>query len=287
MNQYGIIYVGTSPSGNKYIGQHKSNVLVERLQSHMYRYETFLKKKCILELNKKFQPNKTFPANPSGFCTALYCAFQKYGIKQFKWEVLKDNIPLNQLNTVEDQYINEYDTLAPNGYNLKINKSDGTRSIYSDETLLKMSVSHTKSRKEHLHKYRKHHDELVDVPQFVTHFESGGIRGYRILNHPKCSFKQFADSSTPILELKANMLKFLELCNDKPYETSQKRKQREGIPKGISEQKPGRFLVQFSLYGIKYNKYFSQSPREEALRLATEWMQNKKDQIKVERSETK
>jgi len=66
------------------------------------------------------------------------------------------------------------------------------------------------------------------------------------------------------------------------------RKQETGVPKGISEQRTGRFLVQFRRKGTKYNKFFSQSPRANALKLATEWMNTKKKQlIQEEGSETK
>lgn len=278
----GLIYLVTSPSGKQYIGQHNSDDLKERKRTHGYRYLEFLKKKCILELNKKFNPGKKFPNNPSGFCTSLYCAFQKYSFENFEWEVLQDEIEIEDLNNIEDQYIVEYNTLAPNGYNLKLNESPEGESAYSDETRARMSVSHTESRRIHLHKYRKKHAELEGVPQYVTYFNSGGIRGYRILRHPKCPFKQFADATTPVVELKKQMLEFLQECEDKPYETIQKRKLNKGIPKGISEQKPGRFIVQFRYKGVRYDKFFSMEPRELALKNAIKWMQNKKLELNKE-----
>lgn len=278
----GLIYLVTSPSGKQYVGQHNTDNIDERKRSHGYRYLEFLKKKCILELKKKFNPNKKYPANPSGFCTSLYCAFQKYTFNTFEWEVLQDEIDVEDLNNIEDQYIIEYNTLAPNGYNLKLNECPEGGSAYSDETRAKMSVSHTISRRDHLHKYRKKHAELVDVPQFVTYFDSGGIRGYRIVRHPNCPFKQFADATTPVADLKKQMLEFLQECEEQPYETTQKRKQDKGIPKGISEQKPGRFIVQFSFRGTRYTKFFSMKPRELALQNAVEWMQNKKEELNQE-----
>lgn len=279
--------MGTSPSGKKYIGQHKTEHFATRKRTHDYRYISFIKKKCILELNKKFHPKKTWPKNPPGYCTSLYCAFQKYTIKGFKWQILQKGIPLEELNDIEDRLILKHNALAPNGYNLKLNKSHNGSS-YSEETIQRMSKSHTKSRREHLHKYRKKHEELKGIPQFVTYFESGGIRGYRILRHPNCPFKEFTHATTPVAELKKKTLDFLKKCEKKPYKTTQQRKKEKGIPKGISEQKPGRFLVQFRRKGIKYNKFFSQEPRAVALKLATEWMQNKKKElIQGEGSETK
>lgn len=277
--KYGIIYMATSPSGKKYIGQHNTDDLATRIRTHNYNFIEFIKQKCILELNKKFYPDEKFPDNPKGYCTAFYNAMCKYPFRDFKWEVIEENIPLDELNDIEDRLIIEHNSLVPNGYNLKMNHRHGQHSAYSDETRKKMSASSVIKVRDNLHNYRKKHEELKDVPQFVTYFESGGIRGYRIVRHPKCKSKQFADADTPVVELKRQLLEFLKACEDEPFQTTQQKKATKGIPKGISEQKPGRFLVQFSLRGTRYTKFFSQEPRESALQLATEWMQNKKEEL--------
>lgn len=277
----------TSPEGKRYIGQHNTDKFEERKKSHMYRYYTFLKQKCILELNKKFNPEKNLPANPKGFCTALYCAFQKYGAHTFTWEVLMTELNKEELDMMEDYFITAYRTLVPYGYNLKLNKASETKSAYSEETKKRMSESHIKSVKENLFKYRKKHKELENVPQFVTYFNSGGIRGYRIVRHPNCPFKQFADTTTPVEILKQQMLDFLQECENNPYQTVQARKKEKGIPKGISEQKPGRFLVQFGYKGKRYTKFFWNDDRNISLAQATEWMNNKKASLIEEGSETK
>ena len=129
----GLIYKYTSPEGKSYIGQHNTDNFLSRKRTHNYRYCDFLKAKCILELNKKFYPDKKFPNNPLGFCTALYCAFQKYSISAFTSEILKKDIPLENLNNEEDKLIIKYNTLAPNGYNLKLNNRTNGVS-YSEET---------------------------------------------------------------------------------------------------------------------------------------------------------
>jgi hypothetical protein len=257
----GIIYLVCVPSGKKYVGQHKTNDIEKRKKSHFQSFKAWKK------------------SNKKTGCMALYNAFNKYEFKKCIWVLLEENIPLERLNEIEDSYILELNTLAPSGYNLKLNHSDEYK-VFSEETLNKMSISQSKVYETNLHKYRKKHKELEEVPQFVTYFESGGIRGYRIVNHPNCKSKQFADEQTPVEELKTQTLEFLEKCNKVPYKTLQQVKKEKGIPKGISEQKPGRFLVQFRYKGIKYDKYFSQSPRDEALNLATKWMNLKKDELK-------
>ena len=143
----------------------------------------------------------------------------------------------------------------------------------------RMSESSIKKVHDNLHKYRKKHEELKEVPQYVTYFESGGIRGYRIVRHPNCKSKQFADDKTPILELKSQMLEFLKQCEINPYVNTQQKKIINGIPKGVIEQKTGRFLSIFTYKGIRYTKFFSQEPRSDALKDAIEWMQNKKEEV--------
>lgn len=111
--------------------------------------------------------------------------------------------------------------------------------------------------------------------------------GIELINTLIVNFKQFADADTPILELKEKMLNFLKKCEVDKYITVQDKKIQKGIPKGISEQKPGKFLVQFTYKGKKYNKFFSAEPGERALKEATIWMQNKRKELKEEGSETK
>jgi hypothetical protein len=284
----GLIYMITSPSGKRYVGQHKTDDFDTRKKSHSRNYINFLKAKCIIELKNKFDPTLKIPANPKGFCTALYCAFQKYGFHSFTWDIVHPDLSESDLDMMEDYYILAYNTLHPYGYNLKLNSVKNGKSTYSDATRKQMSESHIKSVRENLHKYRKKHKELEDVPQFVTYFDSGGIRGYRINKHPKCPFKQFADADTPIETLKRQMLEFLQQCESEPYVTVQKRKSDRGIPKGISEQKPGRFIVQFAYKGKRYTKFFWNNDRAISLAAATEWMNAKKESLlQEESSETK
>ena len=51
----------------------------------------------------------------------IHCAIRKYGIDNFNIEVLKviDTQDWNEVNKIESEYIKKYNTLSPNGYNLK------------------------------------------------------------------------------------------------------------------------------------------------------------------------
>ena len=102
MEPLGIIYMYTSPSGKKYIGQtiHPKS----RKQSH--------------ERTAKYE-------KAPGYNNPFYKAIRKYGFENIKYEVLEDNIPQSQLNEREIYWIEKMNSFIPNGYNLT-KGGDGT-----------------------------------------------------------------------------------------------------------------------------------------------------------------
>ena len=109
----GLIYMLTSPSGKKYVGQTK-----QRLARRWYQHWS--------EAYKGSQG-----------CRAVYSAIRKYGKDSFKVCVLESNVADEDLDWTEDFYIVQQNTLAPNGYNLRIwtmgpaGFSDETKAIIS------------------------------------------------------------------------------------------------------------------------------------------------------------
>lgn len=85
----GIIYKLTSPSGKSYVGQTVQS-LEARLGNHRCRSR----------------------------CYAIGAAIKKYGIKAFVVETLATNVPIDQIDDVEDEMIVKHGTLKPGGYNL-------------------------------------------------------------------------------------------------------------------------------------------------------------------------
>jgi len=51
-------------------------------------------------------------------CYAIGAAIKKYGLKNFLVEVLLDDVPVDELDEMEDQCIMKHNTLKPHGYNL-------------------------------------------------------------------------------------------------------------------------------------------------------------------------
>lgn len=62
-------------------------------------------------------------------------ALRKYGIDAFTWEVIDTASTLEELNELEDFYINKYNSII-NGYNLR---QGGDNKLHSDESKIRMS----------------------------------------------------------------------------------------------------------------------------------------------------
>lgn len=101
----GLIYVITNNiNGKQYIGQTIST-LNERWAGH----------KC--DSNRKE--------------TAMALALKKYGFDNFSIESIEENIPYEELDNKEIDYIKEYNTICPNGYNI----SHGGQSFKTEEEI--------------------------------------------------------------------------------------------------------------------------------------------------------
>jgi group I intron endonuclease len=142
-----LIYCHTSPSGKKYIGQ--TNNYNRRCTQH-----------------KNPNRKKLF---------AFHNAINKYGWDSFKHEILKDNLTTDEANNLEEYFIKEYNTLAPNGYNLQ---TGGKNSKPSIETRLKIS-NNCKQKglpKELNHRYGSKHSEETKQKMrdsFINRFQNG------------------------------------------------------------------------------------------------------------------
>lgn len=107
----GSIYVITNKINRKqYIGQTISNV-GHRWSEHKYD---------AIKRNKQ---------------TALASAIRKYGVENFNIKSIQDNIPYKELDIREIEYIKEYNTICPNGYNI----SEGGKSYRTEKERRLMS----------------------------------------------------------------------------------------------------------------------------------------------------
>ena len=102
------VYKLVSPNGKSYIGQ--TNWLEKRFSVHR---------------NSKTR-------------TYLSMAIQKYGFDNFTKTILHEGLAIDESNYYEAKYIEELNTLFPNGYNLR---TGGDNSIPCETTRQRMSVA--------------------------------------------------------------------------------------------------------------------------------------------------
>jgi len=131
-----IIYKITNKTTNKsYIGQ-TVGTFKRRLQQHIRTSKLDKSKQCY-----------------------FHNAINKYGIDAFNCKIIDKCKNIDELNVKEIYYIEKYNTLKPNGYNLTRGGKSTTGFKFSDESKLKISESNkeacknrTKEEKERLSK---------------------------------------------------------------------------------------------------------------------------------------
>lgn len=106
--RYGHIYIiKCKESGKNYVGQ----AISHRLNNDKYRYYGYIGrfKGHICEAVKN--------TKKTGGCTYLNSAIRKYGEEQFTVELI-EKCKFDEMDDREEFYIKEYNTIAPNGYNI-------------------------------------------------------------------------------------------------------------------------------------------------------------------------
>lgn len=103
-------------NGKKYVG-YTSKSLEERIKGHL-----------------RSSRNK----NNKHYFYLFKSALRKYGIISFEWSVLYECSSIKECCEKEKFYINKFDTISPNGYNLT---EGGNGGIQSEETKSKISKS--------------------------------------------------------------------------------------------------------------------------------------------------
>jgi hypothetical protein len=252
------------PDGKKYIGQHQLDTLETRKSSHYGQFKNYCKRTA--------NGDKPFAG-----CNILYEALKQCGFEKASWHILESNVELNDLNELEDIYIQELDTIVPKGYNQRLNGmgSYGNHKVYTEETRKKMSDSQSKVYDTKLHKYRRNNEELTDLPKHVIFVQRDNKQGYCIRDHPKCKSKYFLSSTESVDSLKAKVIKFLADIEENPHVSTRQVKLTTGIPLGILERTTG-YEVQVGRNNRNYSQMFTKSSntKEENLQLAITWLKN-------------
>ena len=172
MENLGEIYCLTSPSGKKYVGQCCKYLSSGKKWGYLSRWKDHIR------------DSKT-----KNFCRLLNNAILKYSPENFLLEIIKE-CNIEELNYYEEYYINIYNTLTPNGYNLT---TGGSICRQSEETKkLKQQSMIGKNKGKILEKRKRNREEDNDLPKYLRYYtDSSGKEGYRISHHPSLKDRSF------------------------------------------------------------------------------------------------
>lgn len=170
----GDIYLITSPSGKQYIGQcvkylksGKEHGYIKRWKAHVSEARRF-----------------------KNYSRILDNAIRKYGEEKFTVELIWE-CKIEDLNSFESAFIEQYNTISPHGYNLT--SGGGSNSRHSEETCKRKSISLKGKNKGRImaKRLRKHEEDNV-LPKYIRKYrDSRGREGYRLSSHPTKKSKSF------------------------------------------------------------------------------------------------
>jgi hypothetical protein len=190
MNQLGEIYCLTSPSNKKYIGQCVKKLSNGKNWGYISRWKEHIR-----------------DSRDRNYCRLLNSAINKYKPENFKLEILKE-CNIDELDYFEKYYIENNNTMTPNGYNLT---SGGGVTRYSEETnkLKSISMIGKNLGKRHPKRIRKREVDN-QLPKYLRYYKDlTGKEGYRISNHPNLKDKSFLSKYISIEDKLQNALNYL------------------------------------------------------------------------------
>jgi group I intron endonuclease len=187
----GEIYCLKSPSGKMYVGQ-----CVKFLSSgKKYGYLS------------RWNGHKNEAKNHKNCSVALDNAIRKYGDNSFELQVLKE-CKIDELDYWENFYIEEINTLHPDGYNLTTGKSNSRQSESTKQKRRESMLGKNKG-KSFPKRERKEVEDNV-LPKYLRRYkDSSGKEGYRISNHPFLKDKSFVSSKISMDEKLQSAIEYL------------------------------------------------------------------------------
>lgn len=174
----GEIYCISSPSNKKYVGQCVSCLSSGKKWGYLNRWKQHIRD----------------ATNGKDYCRLLNNAIRKYKPENFTIELIKE-CEIKDLDYYENLYIEQLNTMTPNGYNLTSGK---TISRQSDETKeLRRESMIGKNLGKILNKRPRKRLEDLNLPKYLRYYkDSSGKEGYRISHHPNLKEKSFVSKYT-------------------------------------------------------------------------------------------
>jgi group I intron endonuclease len=197
----GDIYLLESPSGKKYVGQAVKRLVNGKKWGYDQRWKQHI---------REARDNRNY---------SIYLdnSIRKYGSHNFKVSLLFECNSIDEMNEKEQYYINELNTMIPNGYNLT---SGGYNCRQSEQTREKKRISMLgKNVGKTFNICRKRaNKEDENLPKYIQRTK----KGYRISSHPSKISKAFCSKKISMEEKLKLSLEFLNKLNEEYFKNKEK-----------------------------------------------------------------
>jgi hypothetical protein len=195
--ELGEIYCLTSPSGKKYIGQ------CVKLLSNGKNWGA----------EKRWKQHIRDATNGKDYCRLLNNAIRKYTPEKIMIEILQE-CNINELDKFEIEFITNFNTMSPNGYNLTSGGKCNSRQ--SEETKkLKSESCMGKNKGRDMEKRERLRPEDKDLPKYVSSYKNKeGKEGYKVQNHPQLKFRSFTSKKLSMEEKLKLVLEYLKTAEN-------------------------------------------------------------------------
>lgn len=186
-------------------------------------------------------------------CLLLNQALRKYGVEAFEVSTLCECF-LEEMNDYEKKYMEEYNSLVPNGYNLREGGSNGKASEESRKKMAesRKGIEHSDERRRNISKGQlgnrrrtkaRKHIEDEQLPKYIVALrQKGVVVGYSVkafpvgINHAGYISKAFHDRNIPAAALEKALAYLAELQETYSHiETEATQKKQEELPEKALE----------------------------------------------------
>ncbi len=241
----GFIYIiSCSKTNEVYIGQ-TTQTLKQRWGQHKSNAKRYQQR--LAEENNNFKSIKR---------TKLCIAMKEHGIESFSMSILQEESNLDNLNVLEDKFIEEYDSIN-NGYNTRTNFNNNTTET---SPRISRNIINNNTSFEQFRKY----EVLNELPKHCIYIKkpNANTDGVAINKHPLCLRKEFTVKKHKTMEnAKIALLKYLTELEESGIPKA-KFVKKDDLPKGIRKIK-NSYFVDKTVKGQTYRKAFSGFTDEE------------------------
>jgi len=150
----------------------------------IYLHKNKLDGKCYIGSTVQKNPERRWRRTNTRYtsyknCAVFYKALLKYSWNNFDTSILESNIPLDKISEREEFYIRQYNSLAPNGYNI-VNIIEGR-------------IECSQKTKDKISKRQKEHHAKLEFPIIAVNRKFHAIKDG--IEYKQCTGQFLADVS--------------------------------------------------------------------------------------------